>query len=648
MEKKETVSLKPELILAGLALGLGAFFAWYVYSLKLVAIVIDQYAHLNISRQVIDSMTPGITQFGFWPPLLHAIMFPFTAVDFLYQTGLAGAAALVPILALGTYFLYKILWVFTRNVALSFIGALIFLINPYVLYYSVTPMTEVLFIAMLFGSVYFLMRWFEKRSYNQLVITAIFIVLASLARFEGLVLIPLAGAIILFTLFKERRPYQEIEATAILFFFVAILGATAIISYSWFFGNDPFAFMSSNWSAFSQQQDYLRPAEGSFWDSIRYLLHASYYMFGKPLVILSFLSFAAIVFIYPRKETIGAGLMLISPFIFNLFALYQGTIVIYVDELPPFNWFFNERYALYSIGFVIFAPVVLARLGLGSIRHGRAEKMILGALVLLPLLLLQVFYTFQVAIVDQFEVVRLGAEKSERMVQNQLAAARFIQKNYDHGKILMTRATNDIIAQKSGVPIREYIYESNFPYYEEALEAPWLFARFVVMLNPGETGDEVILEWVKANERVSQRWGNSKSFNQFYDKAFENQFVRIYKIDQKAVENFAARQKIATKQIPSLNGADWWEADYAREKLGLEDLALFATFTLVTEEDEKKVGNDNNIRTHEVKRGETLSFIAERYYGAGIYWAMIAEANDIKNPDLIHAGQFLKIPIRTP
>lgn len=49
---------------------------------------------------------------------------------------------------------------------------------------------------------------------------------------------------------------------------------------------------------------------------------------------------------------------------------------------------------------------------------------------------------------------------------------------------------------------------------------------------------------------------------------------------------------------------------------------------------------------HEVKKGETLGKIAERYYGDPSLYKKIFEANrdKIKNPDLIQIGWKLRIP----
>jgi LysM repeat protein len=49
-------------------------------------------------------------------------------------------------------------------------------------------------------------------------------------------------------------------------------------------------------------------------------------------------------------------------------------------------------------------------------------------------------------------------------------------------------------------------------------------------------------------------------------------------------------------------------------------------------------------RTYTVVSGDTLWAIAERFYGDGNKYQMIADASGIPNPDLIHPGQVLTIP----
>lgn len=51
-------------------------------------------------------------------------------------------------------------------------------------------------------------------------------------------------------------------------------------------------------------------------------------------------------------------------------------------------------------------------------------------------------------------------------------------------------------------------------------------------------------------------------------------------------------------------------------------------------------------RTYTVAAGDSLSKIAKKLYGDANKWKRIFDANrdTVKNPDLIHPGQVLKIP----
>lgn len=50
-----------------------------------------------------------------------------------------------------------------------------------------------------------------------------------------------------------------------------------------------------------------------------------------------------------------------------------------------------------------------------------------------------------------------------------------------------------------------------------------------------------------------------------------------------------------------------------------------------------------------VAAGDSLSKISKKFYGDANQWKRIFEANrdQVKNPDLIHPGQKLKIPAKT-
>ena len=111
----------------------------------------DAESHLNISRSILDSRTPGYNQLGtVWLPMLHVICLPFVTNDWLWTTGLAGTlpVALCFVLA-GTLF-----YLAAREAYGQFAAAVVavacFALNPNVLYLATIPMTEIVFMAALF------------------------------------------------------------------------------------------------------------------------------------------------------------------------------------------------------------------------------------------------------------------------------------------------------------------------------------------------------------------------------------------------------------------------------------------------------------------------------------------------------------------
>lgn len=267
-----------------------------VADLGLLKVLTDQHAHLNFARALFDSMTPGISQIGFWPPLLHLLLSPFASVPFLYDAGVAGAFVLIPFFVAGSIFLYRLLLRLTGRRWLSFSGTLLFLFNPYILYYSVTPMMEVLFLSNLLAVAYFIVAWLQEDKLKFLLAAGIFTALAGLSRYEGFALIPVLIAVFALQSFLKRKTRSELQATLIVFLFVAIIGVVAVMGFSWFYSGNPFSFAGGTW--IRDPFELIFPTKHDFPDTVNYFLHASYHMIGQPVVILGLASFALLLFFF--------------------------------------------------------------------------------------------------------------------------------------------------------------------------------------------------------------------------------------------------------------------------------------------------------------------------------------------------------------
>lgn len=536
---------RDELLLALFALALGTFMTWYAYSLDLTKALTDQSAHLNFSRLTFDSLTPGISQIGFWPPLLHILLIPFVALPALYATGLAGSLALIPFLCLGTVFLCRTCYLLTNgNRFLSAVAGILFCLNPYVLYYAATPMMEVLFLANLFGVAYFLALWLKTDRLRYLLLTAIFVSLASLSRFEGLMLLPITSIIVGVQLLRQRTGWARSEALLLLFGLLLVIGLGFIVTYSWIFGGSPLAFSGGSW---------LRdPVMASGWagfslmNSVAYVLYASFYMLGTPLVLIA-LAGTVILAVVSRQRFLDTAVLmvLLSPMAFVMLSMFLGLITIAVPDLPPFSGFHNDRYALTWIGFAIMAPLLAIHHLYGRMTHGRLTmKTHVGVNALMIFTAIGMVHLYGTAVARKFEVITRNVNSP---TPDQREVAYYLRERYDNGLVLTSRVDNDPVIANAGVPLDRYIYEGNYRYFDQALSEPWLFATWVIMHSAGND------PWVAQNEAVFRQWGESDEFKGYYDLVLENAGRRVYRLNDSAVIRLSQARGYDVRDVPSLN-----------------------------------------------------------------------------------------------
>lgn len=538
------------IVLACLVVCIQTAMALYIYSLHLTIYLVDQSAHLNFARLTFDSLTPGVSQIGFWPPLIHFIMIPFVASDFLYRTGLAGFLALLPFMILGAWFLFRICQELTGSRLLGYAAVALLFLNPYFVYYGATPMMEALFTANLFGVAYFMLRWLETSDIKQLIGAGVFVTLACLSRFEGFMLLPVCGLIILLQLLRQRKGYEEIEAVSLLFGLLAVGGVVFVLVYSWIFSGNPLTFAGGSW--LHDPVTNLSLTRYQLWTSLQYLLHASGYMIGQPFMLIGALSAVLLLIFSPRRFAQSAVLLiLISPIFFILLTVFTGSIPVNVPELPPYGFFHNDRYTLTWIGFAILAPLLLIHLAYAMrTRKEWSWKFLMHpASVLLAVLLALGAYRFSViAFAEQYEVVRMNVNVPKA---EDVEAANFLHRNYDGGTILSARVDNDPILAKAGIPLSRYVYEGNYIYFDQVLKEPWLFARWVIMANPDQSGDN----WAVQNEPVYHALGRSSDFARFYTIVYQNKERKIYKINDGYATTIATQLAYKKEAMPSLNSS---------------------------------------------------------------------------------------------
>src|SRR4051812_6012025 len=125
-----------ELSAVGAALSLLILLAaWWTFREGYILYYGDAQAHLNISRSIIDSRTPGHDQLGtVWLPILHLLCLPLVGNTWLWSTGLAGTVPVALCFILAGTFFYAAAREVYGSVAPAGVVVTCFALNPNILY----------------------------------------------------------------------------------------------------------------------------------------------------------------------------------------------------------------------------------------------------------------------------------------------------------------------------------------------------------------------------------------------------------------------------------------------------------------------------------------------------------------------------------
>ncbi|HMF79139.1 MAG TPA: hypothetical protein VK604_26000, partial [Bryobacteraceae bacterium] len=147
-------------IVVALLCGLVGGAAWYFFERGYILYWGDAQAHLNISRQLVDSRVSGYERLGnVWLPVLHLICTPFVGNNRLWSSGLAGTIPVAICFVMAGAFFYLTAREAYRSRICAAIVLACFALNPNVLYLASIPMTEIVFLAGLAALLFAILRF---------------------------------------------------------------------------------------------------------------------------------------------------------------------------------------------------------------------------------------------------------------------------------------------------------------------------------------------------------------------------------------------------------------------------------------------------------------------------------------------------------
>jgi hypothetical protein len=463
---------------------------WYFAQNYQILLLGDTYAHMLIARRLFDNSTPGIAQLGgIWLPLPHLLMLPFIWNDNLWHTGLAGSFVGMPCYVISVVYVFLTARRLTKNSCASFVGTLVFLLNPNILYLQSTPLSELVLIATTTMACYYFLAWAQEDNLKYLVLGALGTFLATLARYDAwpLFLVLIIFIVIVGVMRKHAR--AKIEANVITFGFIGGLGIVLWLLWDTIIFGNPFYFQNSPFSSQAQQQGLIQQhylfTYHNLWESIRTYSLDSALNVGTILLVLA--AIALIVF-YMRRgitpETIGLTAFLI-PFAFYIVSLYTGQAALFVPGASPANapksmLFYNTRY-----GIQMLVPAAILSATLVSQWWMRRWQLILQAM-LGVIVVMQSFLTVTGGIISlQSGQYGLDCAPTHPLVV-------YLAQHYTGGRILsdtFTSGTN-ALGLEVGVDFKNVVYEGSGNLWKQALADPAAYVDWIEV-NPTNPHDLV-------------------------------------------------------------------------------------------------------------------------------------------------------------
>jgi hypothetical protein len=490
----------------------------------------DARSHLNIGRRVVEGLKPGIAQLGsVWLPLPHALIALTVWNDFMWHSGLAGALFSMISYVATSVIIYFFLKQLGAGMVGRVLGIAVFALNTNILYLQSTAMTELLLIGTMTAAVFELMMWFKSDKLLYLIRCAFWIMLSTLARYDGWFLLAFVSALIVGRVFWKKgfkqsldqfkNSYQSTEGIYILFGTLAGFGVFLWLLWNLIIFKDPLYFAFGPYSAHAQQQQIESAGElltkGNLWLSIKFYLYALFYNSNAFLAILSVFGVIALWLdkkVYTPVKV--ASMALFAPLLFNIFALYAGHSVLFIQGLSGNTWF-NVRYG------VMLVPTIAVFIGflIDRIKAAALRWTIVGLFIFVTLFS---FFSMDAVTIDD---ARVGSsQKNVSEVSNWLAKNA---KDKD-GFVMISAASHDAIIFSSGLPMSKFIHEGTGKYWESATTSPDRWARWIIM----RTHDE--------SDQTFKFVGKTPGFSK-YELVEKYPFADIYQLKEEYVSELTTK-----------------------------------------------------------------------------------------------------------
>ena len=451
----------------------------------------DAVAHLHIARRLFDSRTPGFRQLGsVWLPLPHLLLVPFVQKMSWWQSGVAAALPSMASYVAACVGLYRLALCFVRH-SMAWLAVVFFALNPGLLYFSTTAMTEPMFLAeMIWASL--LIALFARRSragdgkgLGRLLLGAsLVLVCAVFTRYDGWIYAAAAWCVASWVVLQRRNLREPLTGIWLLGTVLVVMAPLLWIAYNAKQFHDPFDFLRGPYSARAIEARTSPSGAGHYMEYHRPVVAALYFMkaaelgavvpHATQLIFLISLVGTAFLWVRRRSVALAAASQLWLPLPFYIYSVAYGSVPLFIPVWFPHSWY-NTRYGMEMLpAFALFGVAALEGAAVWRPRWQQWMVPVAAALIVTnaALLLRAGPLVFQEAVVN-----------SRSRIPFESALANWL-RILPPGKTLLMYTSEHIGAvQRAGIPLRDIINEGDYYEWGAALKDPAGKADYVVALD---------------------------------------------------------------------------------------------------------------------------------------------------------------------
>jgi hypothetical protein len=343
----------------------------------------DAVSHIVRARQIVDSQTPGLFNLGtVWLPLPHLLLVPFVMVDSLFWSGIAGALIGIPFLIGTTLLLFAIMRILTRSTPIALFVALLFGLNPNLVYIALTPMNELSLIFFVTLGGYALLRWQRDGHIYWIGLAAVAVLSATVCRYEAWFLVPLITMLALresYAKWNQRRFSAALAAGSIAG--ISWLGIIFWLTWNYIHYDNPIKF--AQWTYSVGTETVRSSFRENPMDLIRIIIDAFLWIFGPTMVTAGLLIFFSMKRLSVRDDQFLLLVYFSLPALFILASLFFGFVQI--DQ-----WWWNWRFVLSSGLFLSVATAVGLQELFQKVRSRTLRAIVLITLCAVPIVQLTI------------------------------------------------------------------------------------------------------------------------------------------------------------------------------------------------------------------------------------------------------------------